>query len=255
MGRLLGWGLALLLPVQAATPASSPRLKVVLDPGHGGEDVGAEGARGLLEKDLALTLALALKTRLETQGLDVSLTREGDTFLALPDRAKLANERGADLFVSLHFNAARSRGARGSEVYFLSLDQGDEDARAVAATENGDSSGPSAPEDVVAGILDDLAQKAFLQESQGLAVSIQGQLNRLGGIKERGVKQAPFAVLRRAAMPAVLVEGGFISNPREALRLKDPAFQERLAQAIARGISRYLATGRPAAKRRALLDP
>jgi len=94
---------------------------------------------------------------------------------------------------------------------------------------------------VVAGILSDLSQKAFLQDSERLAVAIQAQLNQLGGIKQRGVKQAPFVVLRGAAMPAVLVETAFISNPREEAQLRDAAFLKRVAQAITRGVRRYFA--------------
>ena len=97
------------------------------------------------------------------------------------------------------------------------------------------------PDSVVASILDDLAQQAFLQDSERLAVAIQGQLNRLSGIKERGVKQAPFIVLRGAAMPAVLVEVAFISNPREEAKLRDPAFRAKVADAITLGVRRYFA--------------
>nr|WP_320131418.1 N-acetylmuramoyl-L-alanine amidase [uncultured Holophaga sp.] len=231
-------------------PAPS-RLVVALDAGHGGEDVGAEGPGDLVEKDVALGLVKALQTRLEKAGFKVVLTRSEDVFIPLVDRAQKANEAGADVFLSLHLNASKAKGARGSEVYFLSLHQGDADAAAIAAQENAGER-PAAPGDVVAGILDDLAQKAYLQDSERLAVAIQNQLNQVGNIKQRGVKQAPFAVLRRAAMPAALVEAAFISNPREARKLQDPVFVGHLADAITTGIRRFLAPGRPRVQRKAI---
>jgi N-acetylmuramoyl-L-alanine amidase len=234
---------SLLAPAQTPKPERPPRLpqrlKVVLDPGHGGDDAGAKGPRGSREKALALDLALELSGRLGEAGFDVRLTREADRFVPLWDRARLANEAGADLFVSLHLNASRIRGARGSEVYFLSLGAGDADAQALAAVENEGAGARAAGDDLVAGILDDLSRKALLQESERLAVSIQTQLNLLGGIRERGVKQAPFVVLRGASMPAVLVETAFISNPKEEAKLREPAFRRRVAEAITRGIRLY----------------
>ncbi|MBI3131258.1 MAG: N-acetylmuramoyl-L-alanine amidase [Acidobacteria bacterium] len=225
---------------------------MVLDAGHGGQDTGAHGPKGLKEKDAVLTLAKALANRLEEAGLQVSLTRSDDTFVPLWERAKLANEQGADLFVSLHLNAAKAKAARGSEVYFLSLSEGDEESEALARTENGaQEASPAGPGSVIDSILDDLSQKAFLEDSERLAVEVQRQLNRLAGIKERGVKQAPFVVLRSAAMPAVLVETAFISNPKEELKLKDAAFVDQVAQAIAKGVRSYLAGTQGSVKRRA----
>lgn len=235
-----------------AGPAKPPVPKVAIDAGHGGEDAGALGSKGLKEKEAALALALDLKVALEGQGCSVFLTRADDTLVPLWDRAKLANAEGADLFVSLHLNAARARAAKGSEVYFLSLDQGDADAREVAELENAGADARRGPDSVVASILEDLAQKAFLQDSERLAVAVQGQLNRLGGIKTRGVKQAPFAVLRSAAMPAVLVEVAFISNPKEEAKLRDPAFRRKAAEAIARGIRSFLLEAGGTARRKAV---
>ena len=234
-------------------PVTASKLKVALDAGHGGEDGGAKGAKGLREKDAALSLAKALGKRLEEAGLAVTYTRQDDTFIPLWERAKRANEQGADLFVSLHLNAAKARAAKGSEVYFLSLSAGDQEAEALAEEENaGGAEAPApGPENVVASILDDLAQKAFLEDSERLAVEVQHQLNRLAGIKERGVKQARFVVLRSAAMPAVLVETAFISNPKEEQKLKDPAFVDQVAQAIAKGVRSYLAGSTGTVKRRA----
>lgn len=241
--------LALGAAAEPPRPAAPARLRVVVDPGHGGDDPGARGARGLREKDAALDLGHAVAARLRAAGFDARLTREEDAFIPLWDRARAANDAGADLFVSLHLNAARARGARGSEVYFLSLNGGDDPE--VAAQENARAGeAPQGPDDAVASILEDLAQKAYLQESERLAVAIQAQLNRLAGIQQRGVKQAPFIVLRGAAMPAVLVEAGFISNPREEARLKDPAFQAKVADAIVQGIRRFTAATSGLARRR-----
>ena len=236
------------------TPSLAQRLKVVIDPGHGGDDGGAKGPKGLKEKSAALDIGRAVARKLEAAGFQAALTREDDTFIPLWDRARAANAQGADLFISLHLNAARAKAARGSEVFFLSLGQGDDD-EVVAAENAGADMGPGSPDSVVASILDDLAQKAFLQDSERLAVAIQGQLNRLAGIKERGVKQAPFIVLRGAAMPAVLVEVAFISNPKEEEKLKDPAFQIKVADAITQGVRRYFAETNGSVRRRMVGGP
>jgi N-acetylmuramoyl-L-alanine amidase len=245
---LLSWGQT---PKPAAPP---PRLKVMVDPGHGGDDGGAKGAKGLKEKAAALELAKAVEAKLEAAGFEAAFTREDDTFIPLWDRAKAANAQGADLFISLHLNAARAKAARGSEVYFLRLGKGEDD-EVVAAENAGAESTPGGPDSVVASILDDLAQKAFLQDSERLAVAIQGQLNRLAGIKERGVKQAPFIVLRGAAMPAVLVEVAFISNPKEEAKLKDPAFRAKVADAITLGVRRYFAETNGSVRRKTVGGP
>jgi N-acetylmuramoyl-L-alanine amidase len=240
-----------------ANPKSADAAKpkgplIVLDAGHGGEDNGAHGPKGLKEKTAALAIAKATGAELEKLGFRVAFTRSNDTFIPLWDRAKIANDQGADLFLSLHLNAARARAATGSEVYFLSLGQAEADAQATVDAENaGGEQAPVPGPDVVASILDDLAQKAYLRDSQSLAVDIQRELNRLAGIKERGVKQAPFIVLRSAAMPAVLVESAFVSNPREEKKLRDPAFVAKLGEAIAKGVKAYLADSNGAIHRRA----
>jgi N-acetylmuramoyl-L-alanine amidase len=227
---------------------------VYVDPGHGGDDLGARGAKGLKEKDAVLDLAGALVRELQGCGMEARLTRTTDTFVGLWDRARLANQAGADLFISLHLNAARARQAKGSEVYFLTLGAGDGEAAEVAAQENGPEARAAHvdPDNVVAGILDTLSQEAYLRDSERLAVAIQGQLNKLGGIKQRGVKQAPFVVLRGAAMPAVLVETVFISNPKEEAKLRDPAFLHKAAQAITLGVRRYFAGADGTSRRKAV---
>jgi N-acetylmuramoyl-L-alanine amidase len=204
-----------------------------------------------MEKTVALDLAQDLAAQLKAAGIEARLTRNDDTFIPLWERAAKANEEGADLFISLHLNAARTRQAKGSEVYFLSMGAGDHMAAELAAVENG-AAHPGQdqdPDSVVAGILNDMSQKAFLQDSERLAVAIQAQLNQLGGIRQRGVKQAPFVVLRGAAMPAVLVETAFISNPKEEAKLGDPLFRRKVAQAITRGVRRFFAAGVSLARR------
>ena len=276
--------LALDLLAPALTPRPQPpgRYLVMVDPGHGGEDDGAHGRKGLVEKDVALELGVELARQLEAAGLEVRLTRDQDLFVPLWDRARMANAEHADLFISLHLNADHSRSAKGSEVFFLSPASADQATADLAAVENAGSGLPGSglpgsglpgsglpgsglpgsglpaeqdPDQVVAGILHNLAQEAYLRDSERLAVAIQGQLNHLGGIKQRGVKQAPFVVLRGAGMPAVLVETAFISNPREEARLRDSAFRTRVAQAITRGVRRFLATSGVLARRGTRLVP
>jgi N-acetylmuramoyl-L-alanine amidase len=236
--------------------AEAPRpMLVMIDPGHGGHDAGAVGPKEtaqkkgakapqrLVEKKIALQLAKLLGEQLESRGCAVLYTRTADVDVPLYERSRTANEIGADIFVSLHFNANASKKAKGSEVYFLSMGPVDKYLQDLAEAENEHghvNSGAHGEIDFVSGILDDLAQQAFLQESERMAVFIQSELNRLDGIKERGVKQAPFAVLRTAAMPAVLVETAFISNPLEAAKLRDPAFLRAAAKAIANGIQGYI---------------
>jgi N-acetylmuramoyl-L-alanine amidase len=243
--------LAFSLLAQAPAPKPPPVYKVALDAGHGGDDRGARGPKGLTEKVAALALAQELKRSLEAQGFQVVMIRADDTFVPLWERAKLANEASADLFLSLHLNAARARGAKGSEVYFLSLGKGDEDADALAALENAGGERATGSDNLVEGILDDLAQKAYLKDSERLAVAVLGQLNKLSAIKQRGVKQAPFIVLRGAAMPAVLVESAFISNPKEEAKLKDPVFRRKLAETITRGVRQFVSEGYVPVRRKA----
>lgn len=252
MKLLLTSCLTFSLLAQTPVPKPPPAFKVAIDAGHGGDDRGARGPKGLTEKEAALAIAQELKRSLEGQGFQVVMIRKDDSFVPLWDRAKLANDAGADLFLSLHLNAARARGAKGSEVYFLSLGKGDEDADALAELENAGAGQAPGSDNLVEGILEDLAQKAYLKDSERLAVDILGQLNKLGAIKQRGVKQAPFIVLRGAAMPAVLVESAFISNPKEETRLKDPVFRKKLAETITRGVQQFVAGGYVPMRRKAV---
>ena len=229
---------------RAPAPRSEPSgiRTVVIDPGHGGVDLGAQGAAGLLEKDIALLIARKLRATLANSlGLQVFLTRDKDDDISLDERTAIANNYKADLFVSIHANASRARAANGSEVYFLSSQASDEESRRVAQSE-GLAAAPAAPAGSgadLALILWDMAQAEHLEESSLLATRLQEELAAVTGSQGRGVKQAPFRVLVGAAMPAVLVEVAFISNPEEEKLLAQDAFLAKVAAALARGVGRY----------------
>jgi N-acetylmuramoyl-L-alanine amidase len=236
-------------PVAPSTPpsptapveAGSVRT-VVIDPGHGGEDVGAKGPGGTLEKDVTLAIARKLRAALANSlGLQAFLTRDRDEEIALDERAAVANNYKADLFVSIHANASRSMGAKGSEVYFLTYQATDEESRRMAAQEGGifTPGTPAPASGDLALILWDMAQAEHLEESSALASRIHEELAGVTGSQGRGVKQAPFRVLVGAAMPAVLVEAAFISNAEEERLLVSDSYQSKVVAALVRGIARY----------------
>ena len=225
----------------AQPPPHVPRnIEVIcLDPGHGGADLGAVGPGRLLEKEVTLDVTRRVRKRLETRlGIRVVMTREDDAEVSLNRRAAIANNQKAQLFVSIHANSSYRSQARGSETFYVSLTASDQDASDLAARENlvGDEgNGPAAGgggEDLKM-ILWNMAQNEHVKESSVLADMLQVELNDLLDTRNRGVKQAPFRVLMRASMPAVLVEAAFISNPEERM-LKDNVFLDRLAEAIYR---------------------
>lgn len=211
--------------------------KVCLDPGHGGKDDGKIGVTGILEKNVNLELALAIKEALERElDLEVILTREDDQLLSLTRRTEIANEAGADVFVSIHCNSWFSERTGGFEAYFLAPARS-ESERTLARYENAAggsvASGPSGDIDF---ILWDLVQNEFINESSTLAEYIQKEMDDRLGIRSRGVKQANFTVLQGARMPAVLVETAFLSNPSEEQMLKDPGFHRRVADGMVAAI-------------------
>jgi N-acetylmuramoyl-L-alanine amidase len=225
-----------------ARPAEEPAIRtVVIDPGHGGENPGASGAGGTLEKDVVLSIARKLKAELvNARGLQVFLTRDRDLDVGLDERTAIANNYKADLFVSIHANASGARGAKGSEVYFLSYQASDDESRWMAQTEGAaEPVAGGAPGSDLALILWDMAQAEHLEESSALASRIQEELAVVTGSEGRGVKQAPFRVLVGAAMPAILVEVAFISNPEEEKLLASDAYQAKIAASLARGIERF----------------
>lgn len=234
---------------EASTPGSirrAPHLPgvrtIVLDPGHGGKEVGAIGPNGLVEKETTLEICRRLRSMLASElGVRVILTRDSDELIPHDQRTAIANQFRADLFLSIHLNASHSPAARGAETYFLSLEASDELARAAAERENavlGGAPSPSGSSDLNL-ILWDLAQQEYLRESSRFAALIQSEMNVTSGIQNRGVKQAPFRVLIGATMPSALVEVGFISNPQEEARLATAEHQNDIAQAIVRAVRRY----------------
>lgn len=218
--------------------------KILLDPGHGGKDPGAIGTLGTEEKTVVLDIAKRTKEHLVKNGFEVYLTREGDDYVTLAERAEKAIKTQSDIFVSIHANWAENKAATGLETYFLSEAKTDWE-RAVAARENAvfereltnplikDKNNP------VSLILADLAQNEFLYESSELAAQLQGSSLELIQTQDRGVKQANFYVLRNIFMPAILVECGFLSNRQEEKLLRSPERREKIARAIADGIARF----------------
>ncbi|SPE36550.1 N-acetylmuramoyl-L-alanine amidase [Candidatus Sulfopaludibacter sp. SbA6] len=215
--------------------------RVVIDPGHGGHDVGTEGPKGLLEKDLVLDVAKRVGKLVEDRmGAEVIYTRTDDTFIPLEGRTALANEKKADLFLSIHANSSLVTRIAGVETYYLNFTDS-KDALDVASRENA-SSQKSIFE------LRDIIQKITLhdkaEESKEFAGRIQTALygfsaRNLPNSRNRGVKKAPFVVLIGANMPSVLAEIGFLSNAREETLLKKPDYRQKLAEALFRGLSRY----------------
>ncbi len=210
---------------------------IVIDPGHGGNDTGAIGVGGIREKDLTLAIAKKLAADLQGQGFKVILTRNTDTTVPLMERTAIANYNKADLFVSIHINASPSPSARGTETFFMSRRATDLWSKQLADKENAevDGGGGSDGQDLKL-VLWDLAQTAHMVESQALAETIQKEFNQLLNTGDRGVRQAPFVVLEGAQMPAVLVEVAFLTNPKEAKELEDPAFQDQAANALDKAI-------------------
>ena len=214
--------------------------RIVIDPGHGGHDPGATG-KGVSEAEVVLDVALRLEKLLQkAPGVEVILTRRSDEFIALQERTAIANREGADLFLSIHANASSNAQARGVETYFLNF-ANNLSAAAVAARENAASGQPmGALPDIVKAI----ALHNKLDESRDFAAHIQRMMfERLrganGAIKDLGVKQAPFVVLIGAAMPSVLAEISFVTNPQEAKLLKGGAYRQRIAEALFNAIRNY----------------
>jgi N-acetylmuramoyl-L-alanine amidase len=213
--------------------------RIVIDPGHGGRDPGALGA-GVSEAEVVLDVALRLEKLLRAAGVDVVLTRRTDEYVPLEERPAIAVREQADLFLSIHANASRRRAARGVESYFLNFST-DPAAEEVAAREN---AATSRTINNLPDILKAITLNNKLDESRTFAAVIQRamatQLGRVNsGIRDLGVKQAPFVVLIGADMPSVLVEIAFITNPQEGRLLKSGVFRQRVAQALFDAVRGY----------------
>jgi N-acetylmuramoyl-L-alanine amidase len=222
---------------------------IVLDPGHGGVDPGTSSANGITEKEVVLTFARSLKTKLEATGrYEVYLTRDDDTFLPLRDRVAFAQKKGANLFLSIHADYFPSKvdKATGATVYTLSEEGSDEEARALAAKENfSDALAgvdlPTDSDEVLANILIDLAQRETQNRSVVFARSIVGELAAKGGLHTKRLRSAGFRVLKAPDIPSVLLELGFLSNPDDEKRLTSDTWRDRTADAVEESIDAYFA--------------
>ncbi|MFC1698761.1 N-acetylmuramoyl-L-alanine amidase [Candidatus Omnitrophota bacterium] len=225
--------------LSAGSVLGAPIRRVIIDPGHGGKDPGAVGRGGQYEKDIVLSIAKKLKRRLSSMGIAATLTRSDDRFLTLGQRSRIANKENADFFISVHANASRSRWVSGVEVYYLS-EAIDDDLRSTQAAKKynlnlkEDYSGK-----YTEAILWDLTYQQNRNNSIDLAGLVCRSLSRNLSQRNRGNKPARFYVLKGTNIPAILIEVGFISNAREEKKLKGAAYQDKIAQAIAGGISQY----------------
>ena len=236
-------------PVAPQPPAPLPRharpLIIAIDAGHGGQDPGAIGKGGSREKDVTLAISRELARQVNaTPGLKAYLTRDTDVFIPLYKRARLARQAHADIFISIHADAAENRSADGSSVYVLSLKgASSQRARWLADKENAADliGGVRVAEasNTLNAVLLDLTQSGNMRASEDAASQVLAGLQRVGNIHKRDIERANFAVLRTADMPSMLVETAFISNPAEEQRLGDPAFQRKLAGAVLDGINIY----------------
>jgi N-acetylmuramoyl-L-alanine amidase len=241
--RGIACGLAALALVAGSAAGSEPERfdVVVLDAGHGGEDTGARGPDGALEKDVALQVVRRLAARLRAHGLKVVLTRDRDEFVPLERRTAIANDARGDLFLSIHLNAAPDPEVRGTETFFLSEEASDPTAAVVATRENqafrrAQGMEVAAVDDPFIALLGDMIATEYLRESSELAHLLQGEVGTVAPLHARGVKQALFVVLNGVQMPAALVEIGFITNRHDERLLGSPPGQGRVVDALERAV-------------------
>lgn len=242
--RLGTTGLALVLFAVSAS-AEAPRDRfdvVVIDAGHGGEDEGARGAAGVVEKALVLDVARRVAGRVRAHGIDVVLTRDDDHFVPLEARTSVANDARGDLFISIHANSAPSPEPRGVETYFVSLEASDAGSLAVARRENealGEVVPASLKLDPLSAILGDMAVNEHVRESSQFAKLAHSELTGIGHVASRGVRQAPFVVLMGVRMPAALLEIGFLSNRHDERELRSAARRDAIADAVTRAVRAF----------------
>jgi N-acetylmuramoyl-L-alanine amidase len=223
-------------------PARKHRVRVMIDPGHGGKDPGAIGPTGLKEKDVVLEIGRRIREKLSRSGeFDVRMTREEDVFIPLEERTAMANKGRADIFVSLHINASPNRRAKGFSTYVLSRGASNREDLELAARENGV---PVRKLQGVKFIIDDMFTGARKNESLRLAKTVNDAVvrhvsTRFPEAQSLGLKQAPFYVLVGARMTAVLVEASFISNVREESRLRDPSCLDGIADGVVEAVRYY----------------
>ena len=247
-------------PMAADEQLRLNRLVVVaLDPGHGGEDPGAVGPNGLREKDVVLEIAHRLRDRLNSlPGMRAMLTRDADFFVPLHERVRKARRVQADLFVSIHADAFFTPAARGASVFVLSENGASSSAaRWIANKENaadlvGGANGVAVNDAQVMRAMIDMSTTAQIKDSLRFGREVLDRIGRVGALHKRGVEQAGFAVLKAPDIPSILVETAFISNPDEEALLQNPAFQQRLVEAMFAGIRGYFARNPPLARQRVL---
>ncbi|MBR3632846.1 MAG: N-acetylmuramoyl-L-alanine amidase [Elusimicrobiaceae bacterium] len=236
-------------PTISAAPApiitAKGKIHIVVDPGHGGQDPGAVRRGSAREKDLNLAVSKHLYNYLKKQGVDVTLTRSDDTFVTLAGRSKKANDLKADLFVSIHTNATKKSDANGFEVYFRSDKATDKEAADIAAFENESLQYEEAHYSFVDKLLQSLAKNEYMNESSKLAGHVRNYVYKEPGIgiavrQNNSIKQANFYVLRGVQSPAILVEMGFISSPKDKARLNNKSAQKKMGEGIGKGIMSYL---------------
>ncbi|MET0327541.1 MAG: N-acetylmuramoyl-L-alanine amidase [Luteimonas sp.] len=237
------------VPMPAAVGPGMRPLVIAIDPGHGGRDPGAIGPAGTHEKNVVLAISRELARQINaTPGMRAHLVRDNDTYIELPQRALRARRAKADMFVSIHADAAHNRAAYGSSVYTLSTrGASSQQARWLADRENSADlvGGVSLSRDTLSNVLLEMAQSGHMRASQDAATHVLAGLRGVGKTHKANVEYANFSVLRNADMPAMLVETGFISNAEEERRLLDPAHQRRLATAVLNGINTYFTAQPP----------
>ena len=240
-------------PLPARTRGGDPSMtrvlglklaKVVIDPGHGGHDTGTHGPGGYTEKELVLDVAHRLGALIEARlGSEVIYTRSDDTFIPLEERTQIANDHKADLFLSIHANSSPARNTSGVETYYLNFTT-DKAALDVAARENAASQHSIYD---LKDLLERIARKDKIDESREFAQRVQTTLSALSArsnsrSRDRGVRTAPFIVLIGASMPSILAEIGFLTNAHDEILMKKPAYRQKIAEAIYKGLSQYAAT-------------
>jgi len=249
------------LPPRTARPPSERLITIAIDAGHGGEDPGARGRRGTLEKDVTLAIAHKLKERIDNEhNMRAVLTRDGDYFIPLHMRVSKARRVRADLFVSIHADAFVKPSANGSSVFALSERGATSAAARLLAKKENDA-------DLIGGVnlgiqdpylkqtLLDLSQTASINDSLKLGKAVLAEMGGINRLHKNYVEQAGFAVLKAPDIPSILIETAFISNPEEEKKLKSPAYQNKIADAIFAGIRNYFSKNPPLAPAQVVLNP
>jgi N-acetylmuramoyl-L-alanine amidase/putative methionine-R-sulfoxide reductase with GAF domain len=223
--------------------ARMPKMRIVVDAGHGGWDLGTVGRRGLLEKDVVLEIAQRLGKLLESRlGADVILTRNEDNYIPLDERAGMANQSQADLFISVHANYSDLPSARGVETYYTNF-------FSAPSAKDFETRDPDRRKNATAAVLSSAELHEKIEQSRRLAASVQrslyGTLSAQNpGLRDRGVKEASYVVLTETAMPGILAEVSFVSSPTDEQKLRSDEYREQIAEALYKGIARYAANSR-----------